>query len=232
MRNALGLIRTLACVLALFVGSCTIYYVDNPQPVDANNMYKLPGKYTGSWYIKDSEDEDPADWDSLSITSTYYHSVSRDRLKEAISIIEADSSVIIIDDKVFVTEEGALIAEYAFETEGDSMIIYVEDHDFVEFGSKVFLRKIDYGYLLNTQHDHLEGWWELMFIDTRSKDELSVWSIGDSDIEILPAHQTLHDSLSEYIHASWTTDQVQRFIDNGGFSSSVVTLAYSERLKN
>ena len=221
-----------AIATSLLFGSCTVYYFDKAQPIDANNSYKLPDRYTGSWHIKGSPDESSFKWDSLSITRSHYHYVSRDAYKVATSEIEADTSIFIVDDKIYLKEDGTLTAVYPFTTVADSMIIYLEDHDLVEFGQKAFLRKIKYGYILNTRHEHLDNWWELKFVDTRHDDRLIVWGISDDDIKSLPPHKPLHEDLEEYINASWTSDEITDFIDRGGFSSTLLILEYSERLKD
>ena len=230
MKRVKRIFRLFLLCLPLFVGSCTIYYVDQPQPVGSKNIYKLPNKLTGSWHVKGEEDKAEVDWDSLSITKTYYHYVSREMYKDALSEVVVDTTVFIVDDKVYVKEDGELVAEYAFTTDGDSLSILLEDHDVVDFGPRAFLREIDYGFILNTQHEHLSNWWELKFVDTRDPDRLVVWSIGDGDIKLLPPYEVLHSELSEYMHAAWTSADVQDFIDKGGFSNLLVTLVYNEQL--
>ncbi len=232
MKHLMCLYVCLALLGALLFGSCTIYYFDKPQPIDINNTYKLPNKYTGSWYIKDSLNEASSNWDSISIAKSYYHYITRETYKGALSEFETDTSVLIVDNKMYVKENGTLTAEYAFESDGDSMIVYIEDSDLVEFGSNAFLRQIDYGYILNTRHEHLDDWWELKFIDLRNEDRLIVRGIGDDDIQYLPPHKSLHNDLSEYLIASCSAEEIKAFVDNGGFSNILLTLAYSQRLKN
>lgn len=225
-------ILTILILLALAFGSCTVYYFDKPQPIDADNTYKLPDKYTGSWYVRESPDEAVENWDSLSVARSSYNYVSREIFKAALSEVEADSSVFIVDDKIYLKEDGMLTSVYSYTTEADSMIIYLEDHNLVEFGPKVFLREIEYGYILNTRHEHLDNWWELKFLDTRDREQLIVRSIGDNDIKFLPPYKSLHEDLPDYIRASWTSEEIENFIDRGGFSNTLVTLVYSERLKD
>ena len=232
MKVGHNLLLFIAFSALLSFSSCTSYYIDSAQPIDVENIYSLPKRITGSWYIKESPDDSLADWDSISITKAYYHYVVRDNHKGTMSEIEADSTVFIVDNKIYLQEDGAITAVFPFIMQDDSVVVSLVDHELVEFGPKAFLREIDYGYILNTQHDKLWGWWDLKFIDLRSKSQIVVRGLSDSDLQRLPAYKTLNEEYKNYLQAKWTSSEILGFIDKGGFSDTLITLLYNERLQN
>ena len=211
--------------------SCTVYYFNEPQPFDSENIYKMPNKFIGSWYIKDSMDLTREVFDSISIGKDFYHLVSRDRIREAKAKMDLDSSIFILDNKLYYTEEGVLNGGYAFELLNDTMIFNTVDNEFVQLGKRAFLKKIDYGYILNTSHEKMIDWWSLKFIDTRDKVNIVVRCINDKDVEKFPSYRVLGEEFNNYIKARWSVDEMHVFIDEGGFSDTTLILKYDKKLK-
>jgi hypothetical protein len=210
--------------------SCTVYYFNEPQPVDSKNIYKMPIKFIGSWYIKDSMDLMREDFDSISIGKNSYHLITRDQVRETRNDIDSDSSIFIMNDKIYYTEDGMLNGGYAFYWSNDTVIINTVENELVELGKKAHLRKIDYGYILNTNHDKMIDWWSIKFIDTRDKENMVIRCIKDEDVEKFPSYNILSKDFNNYIEAKWSAGEVNEFIDKGGFSDTVLILKYSEEL--
>lgn len=235
MKTQLRIVRNLLLFFTLIaiviLSSCTAYYVDNAQPIDADNTYNLPKRITGSWYIKESPEDGPSNWDSISITKEYYHYIVRDEYEGAMSEIEEDSSAFIVDDKIYIKDDGKLTAVFPFTIQDDSVKVILVDHELVDFGPKAFFREIDYGYILNTKHEELWDWWDLKFIDLRNNSQMIVRGLADKDLKILPPYETLHEDYTNYLRAKWTSAEVLDFINKGGFSDTLLTLRYDERLE-
>lgn len=220
------------CLIAIcltFV-SCSDYYFSEPQPVDSANTLKVPKKYRGTWNIGDNNSNEHAE--SLIIGESYYKLVDHYRAKESMANLELDSSIFFIDNKVYVTEDGELEGGYDYTIEGDSIIVDVKEIEIVEFGEKAFLRKIDYGYILNLQHEKMKDWWKIMFVDTRNPDRVLIRALTSEDLEKEERHRILHEDFSEYIVAQWSIEQIQKLIDNGGFSDTSVVLSEDNKVQN
>ena len=221
----------LVLLLPLVLFSCTIYYFDEPQPVDSQNIYKMPAKLIGSWYIKDSTDLTREDYDSISIGKTYYHLTTRERIVEEVSKVESDSNIFKIYNKIYYTENGVLNGGFDFSTLNDTMTIYTVENEIVELGKKAFLKKINYGYILNTNHDKMIDWWSLKFIDTRDNEKIIIRYINDDDVGKFPTHLVLSEDYKNYIKAKWSSNDIQSFIDKGGFSGTAFVLKHVDKLK-
>ena len=128
--------------VALF--SCTVYYFNEPQPIDSSNIYKMPSKLIGSWYIKDSMDILREDFDSISVGRDYYHLITREQVREAKSNVVSDSTVFIVNNKIYVTVDGEVSGGYAFSMSNDTMVINMVENELVQLGKRAFLRKINY----------------------------------------------------------------------------------------
>jgi len=216
--------------ICLILASCSEYYFSEPQPVNSKNILKVPKMHRGTWNIGDNNSSDHTE--SLTIGESYYKLVDNYRAKESLAVLEQDSSTYLIGNKVYVKEDGELEGSYDYTIEGDSIIVYVNEFEIVEFGEKAFLRKIDYGYILNLQHEKMKDWWEIMFIDTRNPDGVSIRTLKREDLEKDDNHRILHEDFSDYIVAQWTIEQIQKFIDDGGFSDTSMVLSNNEKVQN
>jgi hypothetical protein len=177
-------------ILCLFLSSCTNYYFSEPQPVNSTNSYTIPKKFRGSWNISDNDQTESID--SLIIGKYFYKQIKRLATKESKSELNKDSTVYFIDNKLYYYENSKLKGGYTYHVLGDSVVVDVVDSEIIEFGEKAFLRKFDYGYILNLKHEEMDNWWEICFIDIRTKDRLLIRKLTDKDIESDKEHQILH----------------------------------------
>jgi len=219
--------KYLFLLLSVVLVSCKIYYFNEPQPVDSKNIYKVPKKIIGFWEIKDPDEV----FGSINIGKDFYHRITETQEKITKSEFDLDSNTYIIDNKFYFKEDGSLKGGFNYRLNNDTINIDVVENELVEFGKKAFLRKIDYGYILNITHEHMFNWWEIKFVDTRDKEKLVIYGIDEKDIQNFPTHQLLSKEFNEYIIAKWSHKQVIEFIDKGGFSSTLLELEYAEKIK-
>lgn len=223
--------KYLFLILSIGCTSCTDYYFDHPLPIDAKNRYTVPKKMTGAWYIVKKGDVDFHDFDSIYIGKNYYHYISRNTSKISLDEIREDSTAFFNNERIYVIDNDKITGEYDYTTAGDSLVTYELDENLVELGQKVFLRKIEYGYILNQQEDENLDWWTIQFIDTQNKDRIIVRRMGKNDDELFHAYKLLNKDLPHYFQVKWTSDDILKFIDNGGFSDTILVLKYNEKLK-
>lgn len=212
--------------------SCTVYYFSEPQPIDTKNIYKVPKKLTGSWYINSDNKKGGNEVDSLVIGETFYSRITKSMVKEPKDTIDLDSNIYCINNKIYSNKTGKLEGGFNYQVIGDSIAIDVVENETVELGKKAFLRKIEHGYILNLNHKNMNDWWEIRYIDTRNKESIIIRELGADDLKQNNNHQILHDDFDNYIVAQWSREQIQEFINNGGFSDTTLVLKQSEKLKD
>ncbi len=213
-------------LICSFLSSCTVYYFSEPQPVDSKNTYKIPKKFRGSWHLNNEDDNK----DSLSIGKNFYHRTTESLHKESKQVLEKDSNTYFINNEIYHNENGKLEGGFSYEIQDDSVIISVVKNELIEFGKKAFLRKIDYGYILNINHEEMTDWWEIKFIDIRSKESFVIRELSEKDLENEKDYMTLHSDFEKYIIAKWSREKMKNFIDIGGFSDTTLILKYKEKL--
>lgn len=219
--NTLNLI--LICIL---LGSCDNYYFNNPQPVNTKNTYTVPGKYRGIWQA----DKDGST--TITIGKDFYYITEKGQEMESKAEIDADSDLYFLKNKIYYTEDGHLKGGYNYETKGDSVLIEILETNRVDFGQNAFLRKFEYGYILNERHPDMDDWWRIYFVDTRVKNEIAIRDINKKDLEKRDNYSILHEDFSDYLIADWTKDDIQKFIDEGGFTDTIYHLKHRRKLKN
>ena len=217
--------KYLFLLLPFILVSCETYYFNEPQPIDSKNIYKTPKKFIGFWDIKDPDEV----VGSINIGENFYHLVTKGKETMAKSKFDSDTNTYIIDDKIYFKEDGSLKGGFNYSLNNDTIIINTIENELVEYGQKAFLRKIDYGYILNTNHEHMLDWWEIKFIDVRDKEKIVIRGIDENDVQKFPTHKPLNKQFKEYIKAKWSANEMIEFIDRGGFSSTLLELRYDEK---
>jgi hypothetical protein len=210
--------------------SCGEYYFSAPQPTDSKNITKIPKKLRGTWNIERSDKT--GEKDSIIIGKSYYKKYSIAYIKESREMIEADTSALFIGNKIYTKGDDGLEGGYSYTVEGDSLEVRFSDMDLVDLGEGAFLRKIKYGYILNEHHDPLPGWWRIRFIDTRSDDGILVRGLKRNDLTLTKDYQSLNEELKQYIIASWSRREMEKFIRKGGFSDTLLVLKNEDMLKH
>lgn len=222
----------LLILISLVLSSCTDFYFSKPQPIGVDNTYSVPDKYIGLWRLESSDSDRESSIDSIFITKNYYKRISRSETKESKSVMESDSNIYFLNNKVYTKESGDLEGGYHYIIKDDTVIVDVVDIELIEFGENAFLRKIDYGYILNLKHEKMEDWWNIKFIDTRSKEGIIIKNLRKEDLAKNKDYKILHDDFDNYLIANWSKEYVQGFINKGGFSDTTMFLKYNERIKN
>lgn len=205
--------------------SCEMHYFNNPQPVDSKNSYKIPSKFRGTWDLDDDNSN------ILTVGKNYYKHITKSISKMSKKKMSLDSTVYFIGDKVYINDGEILEGGYDFKVKNDSILIDEMDVQIVEFGHKSFIRKFEYGYILNIQHEKMNNWWQIRFIDTRDKDGFKICDIGEDDLTDNLNHKILHKDFTNYIIANWSKQDFIKFIDKGGFSETAYFLKFDEKIK-
>jgi len=218
--------------ISLTFSSCSDFYFSSPQPIDSKNNYSVPAKYTGSWRLEETRFKKSSSVDSLIIGKKYYKRISRSTVKESKSDMELDSNIYFLNNKVYSNESGSLEGGYNYIIKNDTVIMDVLEIELIEYGENAFLRKFNYGYILNLKHKKMNGWWNIKFIDTRNKEGIVIRQLTREDLEKNKHHEILHEDFSKYLIANWTQGDIEEFIDNGGFSDTTMFLKYDEKIKN
>ncbi|MFK7756557.1 MAG: hypothetical protein AB8B53_06465 [Flavobacteriales bacterium] len=216
--------------ISFILSSCAESYFSEPQPLDVKNITKLPKKYTGVWLLGDSSSRSLLTKDSLIVSERFYKMFNKFQFKESIQKIESDSNSFLIEDKLYVIEDGNLKGGFDYEIKSDSIIADVEEVTLVEFGETTFLRKIDQGYILNLEVEASPGWWKLKFIDTRRKDGIVIRELGKEE-QSKPHSKPLSEELNNYFVSGWSKAAMEKYIDSGGFADTLIYLKFNERIK-
>ena len=210
----------LCCML---LSSCATYYFHQPLPTDAENIYVIPKKFRGTW-------KDDVKHTSLDIGKDYYKRTETIPVSYSKSEFESDSGYFFIDDKVYRIRESAPEGGYSFYFKNDSIFINTEQINYVQLGENAFLRKIDYGYILNLRNEKMKDWWSATFIDVRNKTGVAFRELREGDLEKNGDYKLAHPKLKTFIIADWKQEDIERFIDKGGFSDTVEFLNYGNKI--
>ena len=219
-------------IICLAFSSCTKYYFSNPQPIDSKNMYSIPKKYVGSWQLATNTVDNVSSLDSLVIGKNYYKYITKSKLKESKSVMELDSNIYFLNDKIYTNMDGSLEGGYNYVIKDDTVIIDAIDIELIEFGENAFIRKFNYGYILNIKHKKMNDWWHIKFIDTRNKEGIVIRELAEEDLEKINNLDILHEDFSNYLNANWSKVEIEDLINNGGFSDTTLFLKYDEKIKN
>jgi len=220
------LIALSSLIICIMLSSCNNYYFNTPQPVDSKNTYTTPNKSRGTWYTDDNK------LNTLTIGKDFYTTIEKNQWKESKTKLELDTNTYFIGNKIYYSEDSKLKGEYDYVIKDDSVIVESIEIKRVELGQNAFLRKFDYGYILNLKHKEMNNWWNIRFIDTRNKEGVIIREIDNEDLNKNDNYTILHEEFDEYLIANWTKHDFQNFIDNGGFSDTLFFFKYTEKIKN
>jgi len=212
--------------ICIIFSSCNDYYFNTPQPVDSKNTYTTPNKYRGTWYTDDNK------LSTLTFGKDFYTTIEKSQLKESKTKLDLDTNTYFIRNKIYYSEDGKLKGGFNYVIKNDSVFVKTSEIKRVELGESAFLRSFDYGYILNLKHAEMNDWWNIRFIDTRNKEGIVIREINNKELDSNDNHKILHEDFSDYIIADWTKQDIQNFIDKGGFSDTLYFLKFSERIKN
>jgi hypothetical protein len=187
----------------------------------------VPKRLTGTWVI---EKEDAKNLDSLIVGRDYYRRITYTTVTESRKAVEMDSSIIILGDRIYEKDDGNLKGGYPFKFEGDSIVVTIIDDHLIEYGRLAFLRKIDYGYILNIKQKDKGDWWELRFIDTRNRGATYIKGLKKKDIDFFKKHTIPNEEFDHYIQAHWSKKDLKEMIDAGVFSDTLLVLRADEKM--
>ena len=225
-KETMKLIALSSLIICMMLSSCNDYYFNKPQPVDSKNTYTTPKKLRGTWYTDDNK------LSTLTIGKDFYTTIEKLQLKESKTKLDSDTNTYFIGNKIYYLEDSKLKGGFDYVIKDDSVIVEYLVIKSDELGQNAFLRKFNYGYILNLKHEEMINWWNIRFIDTRNKEGVIIREIDNEDLYINDNFTILHEDFNEYLIANWTKYDFQNFIDNGGFSDTLFFLKYTEKIKN
>lgn len=135
---------------------------------------------------------------------------------------QLDSTILLMNDSLFIKRDGKVGLQYPVVRLGDSLMFTFRHSDTLfQLGDKGILRKYKGYYFLNTFSDVDMGWAvkKVMF----QKGKLTVSSISaQEDLETLKEITESKDSIDPNAQLSLTKKQFKEFIFKEGFSSEEV----------
>jgi len=137
-------------ILLMIASSCTVIYFDQPQPVDARNLRKVPKALRGMW-VKVSE----SDSSIIQIDKTKYSFREVSYYRMPLSSIESSAKYKLLDGKVFNFEEDAHRG-YPYQLSNDTVFFSEFSEGIITLSDSALLRKGKGCYLLNLKNEL--GW--------------------------------------------------------------------------
>jgi hypothetical protein len=233
--------------LSIVLYSCDTYNFSRPQPVDKENIYEFPKAFRGYWvgeedndsfhiskthidfFIKDSEKIVDGAWPRLDHTGGYIYpsvaystlkTIRYDSLKRPVDTI---SNYLVRDNYAYRVNEKQLLEKgYPCQVNNDTITVLKDDKVSIDLGQNAFLRKLNNNfYVLNL---HIKprlfdenGWWQLVIVEIKEKQSINLWYCT-TELSKIPS--LLYEYSNEnYFDSKWTTADVLRLMEEGGFST-------------
>jgi hypothetical protein len=141
--------------LLMIAASCTVIYFDQPQPVDARNLRKVPKSLRGQW-VKVSE----SDSSFIQIDKKNYSSREVSYYRIPLRSIESSAKYKLLDGKIFNLEEDAQRG-YPYRLSNDTVFFSEWSEGIITLSDSALLRKGRGCYLLNLK---TELGWEIFML--------------------------------------------------------------------
>jgi hypothetical protein len=204
-----NLMKLLAFFVLMSFAACTVVTFDEPQPVDIDNLAKLPKRIQGQYIsLADSSTLCVSDKMIRRIYDFEYRILARD----------LDSNYKFVGDTIINinTDEKEMAKKV-----GDTLVVRIHSVDTLfELNYDNVVRKYKGYYFINTRCG--KGSWEVKKIELL-KGRLQISSISTKqDVENLKAiAESTQDTVAPY-QFSVTKKQFKEFIRNGGFSDNEI----------
>ena len=105
-------------------------------------IYTTPKKLRGTWYTDDNK------LSTLTIGKDFYTTIEKSQLKESKTKLDLDTNT-TTGNKIYYLEDSKLKGGFDYVIKDDSVIVEYLVIKSDELGQNVFLRKFNYGYILN-----------------------------------------------------------------------------------
>jgi len=142
-------------LLLMIAASCTVIYFDQPQPVDARNLKKVPKALRGQW-TKTSE----SDSSLIRIDKTVYFFSQVSHYKLPLSSIQSSVKYRLLENKIYNLEEDTTRG-FPFRLTNDTVFFSENSDNIIILSDSAVLRKGKNCYLLNLKT--ALGWEIYMF---------------------------------------------------------------------
>lgn len=208
--------------LCWIFSSCHEVLFRNPQPVDARNESKIPGKFRGTWI----DNGDTVIIDSYSYLHINY-------LEEELSIRAIDSLKYTIRDGFIYVQEVDEVGFGKIIAQNDSVIkVQIRKTDEIRLGEHNILRRAGEDYVLSTRNENDEQWWQLSLITQNENKDVLIKYLSEDDLELIDKkHLVFKDENDTYLDVQWKTDEMKDLIKAGLFSDTLLFLEKTHKIK-
>jgi hypothetical protein len=151
-------------LMVVIVCSCSNALFDQPQPVNAKNLKKIPKELHGRWIN---------DFDTIIIDkSSYTHiSVYEDHITKA--EVDKSKDFKMVNDKLCPTNEDANVKDFKYTLKNDTFFYAVRYiANLFCLSDSVLLRKTKETYVCNVKKGN---WWELYVIQKGKNGEIKIY---------------------------------------------------------
>ena len=213
MKEQLNVFRILHRIIFLsfavqFV-SCTVVYFDSPQPVDSENLKKIPSKLHGAWGNENGNDSIIIDKTSFRFIGNTVHMAPK-------TALDTSSKYKVDNQRIFLNRENNR-SGIPSKIVNDSIIYTEREVITFNLSDNTILRKANNYYILNNKNN---GWWEIVVIKKEWNGTINMYypsseSILDSspkfELRILSStlnnrSELINDTL--YFHAQFLSNSI------------------------
>jgi hypothetical protein len=146
------------------IASCTVVYFDSPQPVDSENLKKIPSSLQGTWRNSNGND-------SIIIDKTSFHFIGNTVYIVPKTALDTSSTYKIVNQRIFSNHENKS-SGIPFKIVNDSIVYTEREVITYNLSDSTILRKAKNCYIFNNKN---KGWWEIVVIKKEKNGIINIY---------------------------------------------------------
>lgn len=213
--------------MVFLIIACNYCNFENPLPINKKNIYYFPGEFRGKW-LNNSKD-------TVIISKHYLSYIEIHHKKLAKSLIDTSKKYIIKDKKIYFIEKGQnnsteLSKGYQYIIDKDSIIVNIPIKNEIILSKNSFLRKAGDYYLVNIKNEN--DWWFIILFERKKDKTIIIRSINPkNENDFFKNCELIHKINDDvYLNCNWNENEILKFINNGGFSDTLLVLSNTNKI--
>jgi hypothetical protein len=228
--------KYLLIILLFSLTSCVSVYFEEPQPVDSSNLDEIPADFQGTWIEKN---------DTTIINETTFSNVEWKFKPLTQKELDTTKSLLIKGGLIFDLSQDS-VKGFNYSTRNDTIIVHIPDRFDFSLSDSVLLKPISDTYFsLNFKRDSI--WWEVYIFSRNSNNEIIARKLKRKDFTILKSvthnkdveviiepydkNKLTTSEDQQFLNAKLTKNTMLDFINQGGFSDTILTLSPSNKVQ-